>query len=152
MIVIPFKNEVRGDAVDINLKSKLMKEKEFILKWCIEGVAKWQARDGKALYHPKYQPAAVEEATAGLWNSAHVPVDSIKQWLENGNYEEGHSSTPPKVKEVYEDYLAYCKEHELKVPSAYTKQGFNKELARRGHHKRPGTGNSYVWISLKKRG
>ncbi|MCD5538666.1 phage/plasmid primase, P4 family [Lactobacillus delbrueckii subsp. lactis] len=152
LIVIPFKNEVRGDAVDINLKSKLMKEKEFILKWCIEGVAKWQARDGKALYHPKYQPAAVEEATAGLWNSAHVPVDSIKQWLENGNYEEGHSSTPPKVKEVYEDYLAYCKEHELKVPSAYTKQGFNKELARRGHHKRPGTGNSYVWISLKKRG
>ena len=152
LIVIPFKNEVRGDAVDINLKSKLMKEKEFILKWCIEGVAKWQARDGKALYQSKYQPAAVEEATAGLWNSAHVPVDSIKQWLENGNYKEGHSSTPPKVKEVYDDYLAYCKEHELKVPSAYTKQGFNKELERRGHHKRPGTGNSYVWISLKKRG
>lgn len=152
LIVIPFKNEVRGDAVDINLKSKLMKEKEFILKWCIEGVAKWQARDGKALYHPKYQPAAVEEATAGLWNSAHVPVDSIKQWLENGNYEEGHSSTPPKVKEVYEDYLAYCKEHELKVPGAYTKQGFNKELTRRGHHKRKGTGNLSVWTSLKKRG
>ncbi|MFS8962031.1 phage/plasmid primase, P4 family [Lactobacillus delbrueckii] len=35
LIVIPFKNEVRGDAVDINLKSKLMKEKEFILKWCM---------------------------------------------------------------------------------------------------------------------
>lgn len=152
LIVIPFKNEVRGDAVDINLKSKLMKEKEFILKWCIEGVAKWQARNGKALYRPEYQPAAVEEATAGLWNSAHIPVDSIKEWLANGDYEEGHSSTPPKIKEVYEDYLAYCKEHKLKVPSAYTKQGFNKELERRGHHKRPGTGNSYVWISLKKRG
>lgn len=151
LIVIPFKNEVRGDAVDINLKSKLMKEREFILKWCIEGVAKWQARDGKALYRPEYQPAAVEEATAGLWNAAHIPVDSIKEWLEKGNYEEGHSSTPPKIKEVYNDYLAYCKEHELKVPSAYTKQGFNKELERRGHHKRPGTGNSYVWISLKKR-
>ncbi len=151
LIVIPFKNEVREDAVDINLKSKLMKEKEFILKWCIEGVAKWQARDGKALYHPKYQPAAVEEETARLKNAAHIPVDSIKEWLENGNYEEGHSSTPPKIKEVYDDYLAYCKEHELKVPNAYTKQGFNKELERRGHHKRPGTGNSYVWISLKKR-
>ncbi|MBT8900555.1 DNA primase family protein, partial [Lactobacillus delbrueckii subsp. bulgaricus] len=89
LIVIPFNNEVRGDAVDINLKSKLMKEKEFILKWGIEGVAKWQARDGKALYLPKYQPAAVEEATAGLKNAAHVPVDSIKEWLENGNYKEG---------------------------------------------------------------
>lgn len=152
LIVIPFKNEVRGDAVDINLKSKLMKEKEFILKWCIEGVAKWQAREGKPFFVPKYQPAAVEEETARLKNAAHIPVDSIKQWLENGNYEEGHQSNPPKIKEVYEDYLAYCKEHKLKVPSAYTKQGFNKELARRGHHKRPGTGNSYVWISLKKRG
>lgn len=155
LIVIPFKNEVRGDAVDINLKSKLMKEKEFILKWCIEGVAKWQARDGKALYRPEYQPAAVEEETARLKNAAHILVDSIKEWLEKGNYEEteeGHQSNPPKIKEVYEDYLAYCKEHELKVPSAYTKQGFNKELERRGHHKRPGTGNSYVWISLKKRG
>lgn len=152
LIVIPFLNEVRGDAVDINLKDKLMKEKEFILQWCVEGVAKWQARNGKALYRPEYQPAAVEEATAGLWNSTHIPVDSIKEWLVNGNYEEGHSSTPPKIKEVYEDYLAYCKEHKLKVPSAYTKQGFNKELERRGHHKRPGTGNSYVWISFKKRG
>lgn len=149
LIVIPFNNEVREDAVDINLKSKLMKEKEFILKWCIEGVAKWQARE-KALFN--YQPAAVEEETAALRNTAHIPVDSIKEWLANGNYEEGHSSTPPKIKEVYDDYLAYCKEHELKVPSAYTKQGFNKELERRGHHKRPGTGNSYVWISLKKRG
>lgn len=152
LIVIPFKNEVRGDAVDINLKSKLMKEKEFILKWCIEGVAKWQAREGKPLFVPDYQPAAVEEETAALRNAAHIPVDSIKEWLENGNYEEGHSSTPPKIKEVYDDYLAYCKEHELKVPSAYTKQGFNKELARRGHHKRKGTGNLSVWTSLKKRG
>ncbi|MGZ1301611.1 DNA primase family protein, partial [Lactobacillus delbrueckii subsp. bulgaricus] len=151
LIVIPFNNEVREDAVDINLKSKLMKEKEFILKWCIEGVAKWQARDGKALYLPKYQPAAVEEETAALRNAAHIPVDSIKEWLANGNYEEGHQSNPPKVKEVYEDYLAYCKEHKLKVPSAYTKQGFNKELERRGHHKRKGTGNLSVWTSLKKR-
>ncbi|MCD5487190.1 phage/plasmid primase, P4 family [Lactobacillus delbrueckii] len=149
LIVIPFKNEVREDAVDINLKSKLMKEKEFILKWCVEGVAKWQARE-KALFN--YQPAAVEEETARLRNATHVPVDSIKEWLENGNYEEGHQSNPPKVKEVYEDYLAYCKEHELKVPSAYTKQGFNKELERRGHHKRKGTGNLSVWTSLKKRG
>ncbi|MGZ0935846.1 hypothetical protein ACXOJ5_09535, partial [Streptococcus thermophilus] len=92
LIVIPFNNEVREDAVDINLKSKLMKEKEFILKWCIEGVAKWQARDGKALYLPKYQPAAVEEETAALRNAAHIPVDSIKEWLANGNYEEGHQS------------------------------------------------------------
>lgn len=152
LIVIPFKNEVREDAVDINLKSKLMKEQDFILKWCIEGVAKWQAREGKPLFVSDYQPATVEEETAALRNAAHIPVDSIKQWLENGNYEEGHSSTPPKVKEVYEDYLAYCHEHELKVPGAYTKQGFNKELTRRGHHKRKGTGNLSVWTSLKKRG
>lgn len=152
LIVIPFKNEVRGDAVDINLKSKLMKEKEFILKWCIEGVAKWQTRQaqGKAFF--KDQPAAVEEETAALRNAAHIPVDSIKEWLENGNYEEGHQSNPPKIKEVYDDFLAYCKEHELKVPSAYTKQGFNKELARRGYHKRKGTGNLSVWTDLKKRG
>ena len=152
LIVIPFKNEVRGDAVDINLKSKLMKEKEFILKWCIEGVAKWQTRQaqGKAFF--KDQPAAVEEETAALRNAAHIPVDSIKEWLENGNYEEGHHAPSPKVKEVYEDYLKYCKENKLKVPKAYTKQGFNKELERRGQHKSAGTGNSYIWTSLKKRG
>lgn len=161
LIVIPFKNEVRGDAVDINLLSKLMKEQEFILKWCIEGVAKWQARKGKALYVPDHQPAAVEEATAGFKNSAHVPVDSIKEWLENGNYKEGNTSDArPRVNEVYEDYLAYCKEHGLKVPKAYAtsdrkdmsvNRQFNKQLKERFGYSTTRRNNGTVFLGLVKK-
>lgn len=149
LIVIPFDNEVRGNAVDVNLKDKLMAEKDYILKWIIEGVAKWQARKSPLFID---LPASVEEATAPIRTTSHVRVDSIKQWLENGNYEAGHHAPSPKVKEVYEDYLAYCKEHGLKVPKAYTSQiQFNKALVNRTFHKGKGAGNATVWYDLQKR-
>lgn len=158
LIVIPFNNEVREDAVDINLKSKLMKEKEFILKWCVEGVAKWQARE-KALFN--YQPAAVEEETARLKNAAHIPVDSIKEWLEKGNYEEGNTSgTRPRVNEVYEDYLAFCKDNGLTVPKAYAtsdrkdisvNRQFNKKLKDRYGYSTTRRKNGTVFLGLVKK-
>ncbi|MGI6123783.1 MAG: phage/plasmid primase, P4 family [Acetivibrionales bacterium] len=158
LIVIPFDNEVRGNAVDINLKDKLMAEKDYILKWIIEGVAKWQARKSPLFTD---LPASVEEATAPIFTTSHVRVDSIKQWLENGNYEEGNTSgARPSVSEVYEDYLNYCKEHGLKVPKAYAtsdrkdtlvNRQFNKALKDRYDYFTTRRKNGTVFLGLIKK-
>ncbi|MBT8900544.1 hypothetical protein ACXO2A_09120, partial [Lactobacillus delbrueckii subsp. bulgaricus] len=98
---------------------------------------------------------------AGLKNAAHVPVDSIKEWLENGNYKEGNTSDArPRVNEVYEDYLAYCKNNGLTVPKAYAtsdrkdmsvNRRFNKQLKERFGYSTTRRNYGTVFLGLVKK-
>ncbi len=74
--------------------------------------------------------------------------------------DEGHQSNPPKVKEVYEDYLAYCKDNGLTVPKAYAtsdrkdisvNRQFNKKLKERYGYSTSRRKNGTVFLGLVKK-
>lgn len=147
LVVIPFNNEVRGDMIDPRLESNLLKEREYILKWAIEGALKWQART-KPL--TKNLPEAVKAGNASLIKKLKLPTDPVKLWLKKGSFENGHKAPSPTAKEVYEDYLDFVEGNNL--PNPYKSQrAFNRALVSRGYHKSKGTGNVTIWTSLKKR-
>ena len=147
LVVIPFNNEVRGDAIDTALESKLLEERQAVLQWAIEGALKWRARQKPLIVDI---PEAVKTGNASLIKGLKLPTDPIKIWLEKGSFEDGHKAPSPTAKEVYEDYLDFVEGNDL--PNPYKSQrAFNRALVSRGHHKSKGTGNVTIWTSLKKR-
>ena len=134
MHLIPFNLKLPDEAVDRELKSKLIDELPAILNWAVQGALLWQAEK-------LGMPQAVKDATTDYRNE----MDVVAGFIDDCCFLSPNTSV--KAKDLYQAYRQWCHENETYImsnPKFGTEMG-NKDFER----KRQSDGNYYVGIGLK---
>ena len=143
--IVPF-NQQFDDKVDLTLKDKLLREKEGIFKWCVDGAYHWyrelRSSGGKTGLGPC---SAIDEATERYKSENDVFGEFIKEHIEI------KPSSKVGAREVYEQYKLWANSNsgddyikpisEMVFSKRMQERGFTKERLK--HNK------VYVDIKLK---
>lgn len=110
--VVPFDVRIADDAVDPDLKSKLLKEAPGILNWALEGVQGY-------LKEGLREPNSLREATSAVRTDQDPLADFLAEWAEEG---ETFSVTTAELYEMYRSWALHAE------GTALTKDAFGKAL------------------------
>jgi putative DNA primase/helicase len=126
LLIVPFAVQVPLEERDHWLMDKLELELPAILRWAMDGCARWQAME-------LAPPASVLAAT----NDYFGEQDIVGQWIEDCTYEV-HPTTFAKASALLASWRAWCDERNLKPGSTMRLMA---SLVERGfHRKRDGSG------------
>ena len=127
LLLVPFTVQIPPEERDPELAEKLEAEWPAILRWAIDGCAKWR-RDGLR------PPKIVTEATADYFEDQ----DTMKQWMEDCTCDAGQFAFI-RASELFASWRTWCDERGLKAGSL---KALSEALEDRGHQKaRDRTGN-----------
>jgi putative DNA primase/helicase len=136
VVQVPFDWRVPIDQINLNLEAELLEERVGILAWMVRGAVEY-AQNGLGTCE------AVERATKAYVrenNSVAMFHDECIEKTPHG------AMGDIQVKEMFEAYVAYCKEQV--IPGLKNKT-FAKELEKLGCEKKTGTGNRTYWQNVR---
>jgi putative DNA primase/helicase len=140
--VIPFKQTFRGDDMQSNLLGRLSTERNGILKWCVEGAAKYfhKVRHEETGLGPC---KAIDEATAAY----RYDNDTASRFIEE--VVEAKEGEQVQARALFSAYESWSFEEGIKYP--ISEQIFSRRMEERGFEKkRTSEATFYRGISLKK--
>ena len=140
--VIPFKQTFRGDDMQSNLLGRLSTERNGILKWCVEGAAKYfhKVRHEETGLGPC---KAIDDATAAY----RYDNDTASRFIEE--VVEAREGEQVQARALFSAYESWSFEEGIKYP--ISEQIFSRRMEERGFEKkRTSEATFYRGISLKK--
>lgn len=128
--LIPFTLTIPPAERDPFLGQKLLAELPGILRWAVEGCARWQTQGLEP-------PAAVTDATHAYFNE----MDILAPFLDTFCVLDANARTPHK--DLYAAYRTWAEENGLHSP--LTGPAFSRALNERGLYSKPGSRNVTYW-------
>jgi len=131
--LVPFLAKFEGERKDKTLPAKLKAEWPGILRWCVEGLARWQAEGFNRC-------AAIENAS----NQYREESDLLGQFIADECVTGlGHTET---AGELYRVYVDWCKDNGVQ---SLAKRTLGLRMEERGFRQHKGTGGVRRWQGLK---
>jgi putative DNA primase/helicase len=143
--IIPFNQEF-DDKVDLNLKDKLLREKEGIFKWCVDGAYHWYRELSSSRGKTGLGPcAAIDEATERYKSENDVFGEFVKKHIEI------KPGSKVGAREVYEQYKLWANSNSSDdYIKPISEMVFSKRMQERGFTKERLKQNKlYIDIKLK---
>lgn len=131
--LIPFQRTFTPADADPSLEAALLKERDGILSWMIEGCLKWQ-RDGLKV------PPAVEGASREYRKES----DVLGQWIDDCCDIDPAERT--EQSRVYNSYRDWCKDGNFR---AMAKAQFTRKIAERGISTNGWIGKTRAYVGLR---
>ena len=129
--LIPFTVPISEEKIDRNLRQKLKKEADGILKWAIEGCMLWQEEG-------LIPPASIRAATAEYRTEMDSLAIFLEEVCERGNYE----TSAGDLFKAYNQWAAANKEAEM------TSAKFGREMTKSFEKVRRNTGFVYQGLRI----
>ena len=147
--VVPFNQRFSGSKVDSTLYNQLLKEKDGIFKWCVDGAYHWHDQIQKSGGKTGLGPCkAIDEATEDYKSENDILSNFIKDCIETTRGSE------VKARDLYNEYKLWNEANSgEEFTNPISEVFFSKRMEERGLKKTNGQNNKiYVDIKLKNNG
>jgi len=147
--VVPFNQRFSGSKVDSTLYNQLLKEKDGIFKWCVDGAYHWHDQIQKSGGKTGLGPCkAIDEATEDYKSENDILSNFIKDCIETTRGSE------VKARDLYNEYKLWNEANSgEEFTNPISEVFFSKRMEERGLKKtRDQNGKIYVDIKLKNNG
>lgn len=104
LLVIPCTRQFKGDDIDISLIDKLIKEREGILAWLVQGSVLWYqaTKEGRSIRD--IIPESWKESTENYW----FECDPIRKWILSNCDQQTDARIKPSV--LYHNYVLWARQ------------------------------------------
>ncbi|MDX2185289.1 MAG: phage/plasmid primase, P4 family, partial [Gemmatimonadaceae bacterium] len=128
ILLVPWGVQIPREERDVNVKMKLLAEREGVLAWLLEGWADWHERGG-------LDPPAAVLAASELYRAESDPVGQfVNEWCERGPGLEEATTL------LHDAFEAWCKVEGMEPVNGNV---FGKRLSDRGYGRRKSSGVTY---------
>lgn len=142
IIIFPFQNQIPKSNQDPQLFEKLLREKEYIVRWAIKGLIRWKENN--------YQFTSYKEIEV-LTDTYYEQNNSIDSFIKTHCKEDFNFQIYKS--EFEEAYIKYCKNNDITPESTQELHRYIKSLSNISYKRfRDGQGNNkygYKGITLK---